>query len=392
MHPSLEYALVCCLAAVGSLLLTPIARVIAIRWGAVARPRDRDVHAVATPRLGGIALFGGFAVAVLMAHQLPTLRATFLRRTQCRLGPGRRSHDLRDRGTGRQVRTRFADEACRPSRGHGRHGHPWGSSASCDLCSLGRHRNIGARPGCRHSRHDSDHSAHHQRDQLHRWARRAGRRRHRDRIARVLRIRLSPRGYWRGRRVGGPGAAERGPGRHLPRLLAAQLRPGPYLHGGFRFDARRSYSFGRGNDRHDERGSPDVRPAARVDSARPAPAHPGCRAGDTACRLAALHRAASRPGTVAVRAGQAASAPPNAANGSHAYPGGAPAVLLVGPAGLRRRRAVDHEHALGRGDLPGGIRCSRNRAVRAAGFALSSPIGATGGGPRHRVGAGRSSR
>jgi len=28
--------------------------------------------------LGGIALFGGFAVAVLMAHQLPTLRATFL--------------------------------------------------------------------------------------------------------------------------------------------------------------------------------------------------------------------------------------------------------------------------------------------------------------------------
>jgi UDP-GlcNAc:undecaprenyl-phosphate/decaprenyl-phosphate GlcNAc-1-phosphate transferase len=78
VHPSLEYALVCCLAAVGSLLLTPIARAIAIRWGAVARPRDRDVHAVATPRLGGIALFGGFAVAVLMAHQLPTLRATFL--------------------------------------------------------------------------------------------------------------------------------------------------------------------------------------------------------------------------------------------------------------------------------------------------------------------------
>jgi len=78
VHPSLEYALVCCLGAVGSFLLTPIARVIAIRWGAVARPRDRDVHAVATPRLGGIALFGGFAVAVLMAHQLPTLRATFL--------------------------------------------------------------------------------------------------------------------------------------------------------------------------------------------------------------------------------------------------------------------------------------------------------------------------
>src|SRR6266516_1936535 len=57
VHPSLEYALICC--------------------GAVARPRDRDVHAVATPRLGGLALFAGFAMAIVLAHQLPTLRATF---------------------------------------------------------------------------------------------------------------------------------------------------------------------------------------------------------------------------------------------------------------------------------------------------------------------------
>ncbi len=77
MHPSLEYALICCVAAAGSYLLTPIARRMAISWGAVARPRDRDVHAVATPRLGGLALFAGFAMAIVLAHQLPTLRATF---------------------------------------------------------------------------------------------------------------------------------------------------------------------------------------------------------------------------------------------------------------------------------------------------------------------------
>ncbi len=77
MHPSLEYALVCCVAAAGCYLLTPLARAIAIWWGAVAKPRDRDVHAVATPRLGGIALFAGFALTILVANQLPTLRSTF---------------------------------------------------------------------------------------------------------------------------------------------------------------------------------------------------------------------------------------------------------------------------------------------------------------------------
>ena len=77
MHPSLEYALVFCVAATGSFLLTPLARLIALRWGAVATPRDRDVHAVATARLGGLALFGGLALAIFIAHALPTLQATF---------------------------------------------------------------------------------------------------------------------------------------------------------------------------------------------------------------------------------------------------------------------------------------------------------------------------
>jgi UDP-GlcNAc:undecaprenyl-phosphate/decaprenyl-phosphate GlcNAc-1-phosphate transferase len=77
MHPSLEYGLVFCIAAAGSLLLTPLARLIAVAWGAVATPRDRDVHAVPTPRLGGLALYAGLLLAIGVAHTLPTLRATF---------------------------------------------------------------------------------------------------------------------------------------------------------------------------------------------------------------------------------------------------------------------------------------------------------------------------
>ncbi len=76
-HPSLEYLLVGCVAAVVAFLLTPLARRAAIRWGAVAAPRDRDVHAVATPRMGGVALFAGFALAIFTASRLPTLNEAF---------------------------------------------------------------------------------------------------------------------------------------------------------------------------------------------------------------------------------------------------------------------------------------------------------------------------
>ncbi|MGI8761649.1 MAG: glycosyltransferase family 4 protein [Jatrophihabitantaceae bacterium] len=76
-HPSLEYILVGGVAAAGSYLLTPIARQVAIRWGAVASPRDRDVHAVAIPRMGGVAMFFGFAMAMFVAARLPTLHNSF---------------------------------------------------------------------------------------------------------------------------------------------------------------------------------------------------------------------------------------------------------------------------------------------------------------------------
>jgi UDP-GlcNAc:undecaprenyl-phosphate GlcNAc-1-phosphate transferase len=77
-HPSLEYALVLVVAAGGSYLLTPLARAVAIWWKALAWPRDRDVHATATPRLGGVALFLGFAMAIAVARALPTLQSSFV--------------------------------------------------------------------------------------------------------------------------------------------------------------------------------------------------------------------------------------------------------------------------------------------------------------------------
>jgi UDP-GlcNAc:undecaprenyl-phosphate/decaprenyl-phosphate GlcNAc-1-phosphate transferase len=77
-HPSLEYALVAGIAASGTFLFTPLARRVAIAWGAVARPRDRDVHAVATPRMGGVALLLGFAMALFVAARLPALSGSFV--------------------------------------------------------------------------------------------------------------------------------------------------------------------------------------------------------------------------------------------------------------------------------------------------------------------------
>ena len=54
-------------------LLTPVARRIALRWGAMTPVRDRDVHAIPTPRLGGIAMMGGFGAALLVSNSLPFL-------------------------------------------------------------------------------------------------------------------------------------------------------------------------------------------------------------------------------------------------------------------------------------------------------------------------------
>ena len=67
------YLLLFLVAAAVTYLLTVIAREIALRTGAVARVRDRDVHAEPIPYMGGLAMLGGLGAAYLVARQLPFL-------------------------------------------------------------------------------------------------------------------------------------------------------------------------------------------------------------------------------------------------------------------------------------------------------------------------------
>jgi UDP-GlcNAc:undecaprenyl-phosphate/decaprenyl-phosphate GlcNAc-1-phosphate transferase len=72
-----EYLLTLLVAAATTYLLTPLVRRFAVAAGALPMVRDRDVHAVPTPRLGGLAMYGGLAAALLVASQLTHMRAVF---------------------------------------------------------------------------------------------------------------------------------------------------------------------------------------------------------------------------------------------------------------------------------------------------------------------------
>ncbi|MDH6281446.1 UDP-GlcNAc:undecaprenyl-phosphate GlcNAc-1-phosphate transferase [Rhodococcus sp. LBL1] len=75
--PLRELLLVLFTAAVVTFLGTGAVRVVAIRFGAVAVPRDRDVHVQPIPRLGGVGMYIGMLVALLFAQQLPALTRGF---------------------------------------------------------------------------------------------------------------------------------------------------------------------------------------------------------------------------------------------------------------------------------------------------------------------------
>ncbi len=72
-----DYALVFGAAALTTLLLTPAARWLAIRMGAVVAPDERRVHQRPTPTLGGIAMMAGFLVAMLVAWRAGGFDAVF---------------------------------------------------------------------------------------------------------------------------------------------------------------------------------------------------------------------------------------------------------------------------------------------------------------------------
>jgi UDP-GlcNAc:undecaprenyl-phosphate/decaprenyl-phosphate GlcNAc-1-phosphate transferase len=66
-----SYLLCFLVAAVASVVLTPLARRLALAVGAVGSPGGRNVHARSIPRLGGTALAAGWGIAVLVCFHLP---------------------------------------------------------------------------------------------------------------------------------------------------------------------------------------------------------------------------------------------------------------------------------------------------------------------------------
>ncbi len=76
--PLRELALVGLTAAIITYFATGWVRIIARRLGAVAYPRERDVHLQPTPRMGGLAMYVGVVCAVLLASQLPALTRGFV--------------------------------------------------------------------------------------------------------------------------------------------------------------------------------------------------------------------------------------------------------------------------------------------------------------------------
>ncbi|MFW6598565.1 MraY family glycosyltransferase [Propionibacteriaceae bacterium Y2011] len=68
-----EYLLVFLVAAAITYLLTGACRVVALRVGAVAKVRDRDVHTIPIPYFGGVAMLFGVGAAMMLAVNLPWL-------------------------------------------------------------------------------------------------------------------------------------------------------------------------------------------------------------------------------------------------------------------------------------------------------------------------------
>ena len=115
-----EYLLVFLAAGVASYLLCVFARELAIRSGAVARVRDRDVHATPIPYFGGVAMLGGLGAGLLVARHLPFLSTSqpiVFHDAGIVLLAGR--DDLRRRCGRRPDRARRPDQARWPDRRRG---------------------------------------------------------------------------------------------------------------------------------------------------------------------------------------------------------------------------------------------------------------------------------
>jgi UDP-GlcNAc:undecaprenyl-phosphate GlcNAc-1-phosphate transferase len=72
-----EYVLTLLTAAAVTYILTPLVRRFAVAVGAMHAARERDVHKMPTPLLGGFAIYGGLAAALLLASRLSGLNSVF---------------------------------------------------------------------------------------------------------------------------------------------------------------------------------------------------------------------------------------------------------------------------------------------------------------------------
>ena len=73
-----EYVLIMLVTAAVTYLLTPLVRRGAIAVGAMHEARDRDVHVVPIPLLGGLAIYGGLAAGLMVATELTPLHTVLL--------------------------------------------------------------------------------------------------------------------------------------------------------------------------------------------------------------------------------------------------------------------------------------------------------------------------
>jgi len=77
-----EYLVTLLLSAALCYLVTPFVRTIAIRFGAMADVRSRDIHILPTPRWGGLAMLIAMALTFLIVNNLPLVGKSFGHETQ----------------------------------------------------------------------------------------------------------------------------------------------------------------------------------------------------------------------------------------------------------------------------------------------------------------------
>lgn len=77
MTSLVDYFIVGGIAAIVTLLLTPLSSIVAHRIGAVAEPDARKMHEKPTPSLGGLAMLGGIVVGLLAASFMGSFDAVF---------------------------------------------------------------------------------------------------------------------------------------------------------------------------------------------------------------------------------------------------------------------------------------------------------------------------